>query len=255
MRIIKDVIYKSEDSCKLDIYLPSQDGFGTIVWFHGGGLENGDKQSGEKLAASIVEAGYAFVSVEYRMYTAGAKFPEFLCDAADAIAFVKANIENYGGKKDKLYVSGQSAGAWMALMLCLNEEYLNSVGVDNQDICGWIIDSAQTTAHFNVLKYELGVDSRAQRINEFAPQYFISEKTAFSRMLLMFYENDMPCRYEQNMLFYKSILTFNAKANIVYKVLPGEHCHGSCVRDGDGQYAYVKTMLQWLKNREREREL
>ena len=255
MRIIKDVIYKSEDSCKLDIYLPSKDGFETFVWFHGGGLENGDKESGKKLAEAIIEAGYAFVSVEYRMYTGGARFPDFLLDAADAVAFVKENIENYGGKKDRLYISGQSAGAWISLMLCMNREFLERVGIDNKEILGWVIDSAQTTAHFNVLKYELGEDSRAQRINEFAPQFYVSDRTDFSKILLIMYEKDMPCRYEQNMLFYKSILGFNETADIMYKVLPGEHCHGSCVRDGDGQYAYVKTMLQWLKNREREREL
>jgi hypothetical protein len=67
-------------------------------------------------------------------------------------------------------------------------------------------------------------------------------------MLLIFYENDMCCRYEQNMLFYKSILAFNEQANIVYKVLSGGHCRGSSEPNEDGKYDYVETMLQWLKN-------
>ena len=48
------------------------------------------------------------------------------------------------------------------------------------------------------------------------------------------------------MLFYKSILDFNRNADVQYKVLPGGHCHGSSEPDEDGQYAYVKTSLQWL---------
>ena len=247
MRVIKDVQYNEIEACKLDMYLPDESGFETIVWFHGGGLVSGDKLDGERLAPSIVAAGYAFVSVEYRMYTGGAKFPDFINDVAEAVAFVKANIHSHGGDGARLYISGQSAGAWMALMLCFNETYLKNVGVNPAEILGWIIDSAQTTAHFNVLKYELGEDARAQRINEFAPQYFIGERSAFSRMLLIFYERDMACRYEQNMLFYKSVLAFNGKADISYVQLPGVHCHGSCTPDEDGGFAYVKTTLQWLE--------
>ena len=66
-------------------------------------------------------------------------------------------------------------------------------------------------------------------------------------MLLVFYTDDMPCRYEQNMLFYKSVLEFNPKADIAYEVLGGGHCHGSSEVDEDGEYAYIKSALKWLK--------
>ena len=117
MRVFKDVEYKKQTSCKMDMYLPEIDGFQTIVWFHGGGLTSGDKEGGERLAPAFVEAGYGFICVNYRMYPDGVKFPDFLLDAADSIAFVKTNIEKYGGKNNKLYISGQSAGAWLSLML------------------------------------------------------------------------------------------------------------------------------------------
>ena len=250
MRIFKDIQYKEYEYCQLDMYLPEKSEFDTIVWFHGGGLTAGDKSSGEKLAEGFVEAGYGFVSVNYRMYNHGSKFPDFLIDAADAVAFVEKNIEEYGGNANRLYISGQSAGAWISLMLCMNAEYLKNVGIDNQKILGWIIDSAQTTSHFNVIQYELGEDKYAQRIDKFAPQYFVSKDTCFSKMLLIFYENDMTCRYEQNMLFYKSILAYNKEANVRYTVLSGGHCHGSSKMDEDGKYAYVKTSLQWLKETE-----
>lgn len=52
-----------------------------------------------------------------------AKFPEYLEDAAAAVAWAKAHIQEYGGNGE-LYVSGQSAGAWISMMLCVNEKYL-----------------------------------------------------------------------------------------------------------------------------------
>ncbi|MBQ8885181.1 MAG: alpha/beta hydrolase [Clostridia bacterium] len=233
--------------CKLDIYTPEERGFETIVWFHGGGLVCGKKECGKELAEDFVKAGYAFVSVEYRMYPDQARFPDYICDCAKAIAFIKNIIKDYGGDGNKIYVSGQSAGAWIALMLCLNEKYLADVGIKVEDICGWLIDSAQTTSHFNVLKYECGEDEKAQRINEFAPIYYVSDKMSFSKMLLMFYENDMPCRYEQNMLFYKAVLYFNQDADITYRVLKGGHCQGSGKRDENGEFEYVQISLQCLK--------
>ena len=84
MRIIKDIAYNGYTECKLDMYLPEQDSFETIIWFHGGGLENGDKGAGERLSKDLVNAGYGFVSVDYRSYTGGARFPEFIYDAAES---------------------------------------------------------------------------------------------------------------------------------------------------------------------------
>ena len=84
---------------------------------------------------------------------------------------------------------------------------------------------------------------RLQRIDEFVPLYFANENTKFSKMLILFYENDMPCRPEQNLLFIKAIKTFNPNADIVFKQLIGGHCHGSSIKDDDGAYAYVKESL------------
>ncbi len=248
MKILKDVSYDNRyDICKLDGYFPEEQTKETIVYFHGGGLESGDKADKNygEMATSFCRAGYAFVSVGYRMYPA-AKFPEYLQDAAKAVAYVKANFENANG----MIIAGQSAGAWMSLMLCLNSEYLANEGISIAEIKAWLIDSAQTTAHFNVLKKEDGLHHLTQRINEYAPQFYITENTSFSKMLLLFYENDMACRAEQNMLLYRNILCFNKEANIEYKQLAGGHCHGSTKKDEDGEYPFVKVCLDWLKKQD-----
>ena len=52
IQVLADVNYKQGDGlseyekqrCKLDVYLPNNaTDFPTLVWFHGGGLKNGDK--------------------------------------------------------------------------------------------------------------------------------------------------------------------------------------------------------------------
>jgi len=51
VQVLADLPYKQGEAltdyeknrCKLDVYLPKdRKGFATLVWFHGGGLKNGD---------------------------------------------------------------------------------------------------------------------------------------------------------------------------------------------------------------------
>ena len=247
MQVYKDVAYGTLEKQKCDMYLPETQGFSTIVYFHGGGLVKGSKYSESKveIASSFVKNGYGFVSVGYRLYTDGAKYPDYLTDAAASIAFVREEAKKHGGS-GRILVSGQSAGAWISLILCMNKAFLTAVGVDPLEIEGWIIDSAQTTSHFNVLEHETGQNRKLQRIDEFAPLYYVDEKMKFTKILLLFYENDMVCRPEQNVLFYTAIRNFDSEADIEYRQLPGKHCYGSTHKEEDGEYRYVKEALRWL---------
>lgn len=231
---------------KLDAYLPDRDGFTLIVDFHGGGMENGDKTNVRAFAEGFVKAGYGVVAPNYRKYPQGAKYPDFLVDAAHAVAFAKSKAKEWGGN-GKIVVSGHSAGAWLTAMLCLNKTFLEETGISPREIDGWIVDSAQTTDHYNVMKYEDGADPRLQRIGRFAPLYYVDGNTDVGHMLLFFYENDMPCRPEQNMLFYKAVLAFDKEADIAYEKLAGRHCE--MVREPDGAFSYVVKSLEWLKER------
>ena len=250
MRTFLELRYSQKNQEKLDVYLPDGDGFTTVVYFHGGGLQvhARAKENFVEIAHSFVKKGYAFVSADYRIYP-NAKFPDFLEDGAEAVAFAKNFVGQYGGN-GKIIVSGQSAGAWITTMLCLDKEYLDGVGIDSESIDGWIIDSAQMTAHFNVLKNEQGCHPFCQRINEYAPLYFVNKSTAFSKMLLIYYEKDMPMRPEQNILFYKTVLAFKGDADIEYVQLAGGHCDGSEHKDDDGEYPFIKAAFTWLDKKE-----
>lgn len=246
MKEILDLQYSQYEPTLLDMYLPESKNFQTIVYFHGGGLEKGNKRSERlvEIANAFTNAGYAFVSVQYRMYP-NAKFPEYIEDCAKATAFVKDYVQKHGGNGE-LILSGQSAGAWLAMMLCLDKHYLANEGIDSEEIKGWFIDSAQMTAHFNVLMQETGAHRYAERINEYAPLYFLNENTKFSRMMLVLYDQDIKCRYEQNMLFYKNVLAYNPEADIKYCLLNGKHCSSTKQTDENGETLFVKIFLEWL---------
>ncbi len=104
MRRISDILYR--DGLGLDLCIPDTAHFPLFIYFHGGGLENGDKRC--PFLDGLIEHGIAYASVDYRIYPE-ACYPDFLYDAADAVAFLKEHIGEYG-KCDGMYIGGSSAG-------------------------------------------------------------------------------------------------------------------------------------------------
>lgn len=87
---VQNVSYVSADEtdeyrkerCVLDIYYPDTDeGFATLVWFHGGGLTGGSKE----LLEGFRRQGFAVVAVNYRLFPK-CKCPDYIDDAAQAVA-------------------------------------------------------------------------------------------------------------------------------------------------------------------------
>ena len=229
----------------MDLFLPEKEEFFTIIHFHGGGLVEGDKGDTHEYVKHLVDLGFAVYTANYSLYP-NAKFPDYLIDAANAVKYAKEHIKQFGKSKG-IIISGQSAGAWITLMLCFNKDYLKQVGIDNSEIVGWISDSAQTTSHFHIIEIEQGLDPLTQRIDETAPLFYVNKETRFSNLLLMCYEEDLANRLEQNKLLVSTIKNFNKDAKVTLKVLSGGHCSGSSKLDSDGEYATIKEIKKWVK--------
>lgn len=243
MKLIKDVAYL--DNLKLDLYIPDQKDFKTIICFHGGGIVEGDKTDDAPTAEQLAELGYCVASVNYSLYP-NTKFPQYLKEAAFAVKFVFDNIQRYGGSKD-IYITGHSAGAYITMMLCLNREYLKEAGLSPLDIKGYISDSGQMSDHFHVQQYEKGLDPWLQRITEYAPLYYVTPGIQISPVLLIWYSNDMLCRKEQNILLLKSIKYYNETSDIVFVELDGGHCSGCSTKDKNGKYVFVNIVDEWIR--------
>jgi acetyl esterase/lipase len=134
----KNITYKETETgkLKLDIYMPKRKLFAKIpvlVYFHGGGWDSGSKNiSGKELEIvnGILEAGFAVVSVDYRLTSDTNKFPVHHSDGADAIRWIIKNADTYGFNKNKINLIGASAGGHMALLLGIAG---NQFGDDTSD--------------------------------------------------------------------------------------------------------------------------
>ena len=185
----------------------------------------GDKTNAKIVGEYVASQGIAFVSINYRMYPQ-AMYPQFICDSAEAVAWVYKNIGKYG-KCEGIYIGGSSAGGYLSMMLCFDDEYLAPYEIPEGIIKGYIHDAGQPTTHFNVLT-ERGIDSRRIIVDEAAPLFHIGKASGYPPMMFIISDNDMKNRYEQTQLVLSTLKHFEYnESKIYYKLMHGSHCHYS----------------------------
>lgn len=187
-----------KERCKLDIYYPTnQNGFATIVWFHGGGLTSGNKEIPE----SLKNKGLAVVAVNYRLYPK-VKAPAYIEDAAAAVSWVYRNIERYDGDASLIFVSGHSAGGYLASMVGLDKSWLGHFDMDADKIAGLIPLSGHTITHFTV-REERGIKGTQAIVDSLAPLYHVRPDAP--PMLLITGDRDLELlgRYEESAYFHR----------------------------------------------------
>ncbi len=245
MKVINDICYGKAKHPEqyLDIYLPDNDSFKVFVYMHGGGIEGGDKASMKDVAEYVAGQGIAFVSINYRMYPQ-ALYPQFICDSAEAVAWIHNHIGEYGNCEG-IYIGGSSAGGYLSMMLCFDEKYLSPYKLSTDFIKGYIHDAGQPTTHFNVLR-ERGIDSRRVIIDEAAPLYHIGKAESYPPMLFIVSDNDMKNRYEQTQLVLSTLKHFEYdESKIYYRLMNGTHCHYT------KKEAFGKMICEFIKETEK----
>jgi acetyl esterase/lipase len=194
----------------LDVYLPKgKSDFPTLIWFHGGGLKNGDKSrllpndsvKTALIAESLARSGIAVVAPNYRL-SPQVHFPAYIQDAAKAVSWAKKNMVTHGADANQCFIGGHSAGAYLALMLAMDTAYLESEGIKPIEIAGIVSVSSQTMTHYTV-REEQGIGKHTITADKAAPIYFARKSTP--PILLLYADNDSPARAEENKLFFAVI--------------------------------------------------
>ncbi|MAS96684.1 MAG: hypothetical protein CMO55_26130 [Verrucomicrobiales bacterium] len=205
-RLLTDIPYRldgdqyARDRCRLDLYYPA-DGkpYSTVVWFHGGGILNGNRF----VPVPLRNKGVAVIAANYRL-SPQVNAPEYIEDAAAAVAWAFQNIEKYGGSADRIFVSGHSAGGYLASMVGLDSKWMEAHGINANDIAGLIPLSGQTITHTTVRR-ERGQGRNLPLIDEYAPLFHLRKDAPPVLTITGDREKEIPARYEENAYFWRML--------------------------------------------------
>ncbi len=135
--VARDIAYGPDPRQKLDLYAPARPtGSGplpVLVFFYGGGWDTGTKAYYRWVGRAFAAKGFLVAMPDYRLVPE-VHFPAFLDDGASAIAKVREIAAANGGDPERLVTAGHSAGAYIAVMLALDTEYLKRAGAPADSI-------------------------------------------------------------------------------------------------------------------------
>ena len=131
--------YGDDPRQKLDIYRPvtALPDAPVVVFFYGGSWNSGSRDDYGFVGEALASRGIVVVIADYRLYPQ-VRYPLFLQDGAQAVAWAYQHSAEYGGDPRKLYVMGHSSGAYNAAMLALDPQWLAGVGLSPSVFKGWI---------------------------------------------------------------------------------------------------------------------
>ena len=215
----------SLERLKLDVYHPEGvTDCPVVVWFHGGGLEGGNKEIPQQLK----EKDLVVVGVNYRLLPR-VTVRETLDDAAEAVAWVFRHIAEYGGDPRKIVVTGHSAGGYLSMMLCLDKKWLAAYGIDADDVMMYVPFSGQAITHYNVRKMQ-GIPPLQPTIDEFAPLYWVRGDCPPLVLICGDRELELFGRYDENQYLARMMKLAGHQWTYLYEI--AGHGHGGMVAPG-----------------------
>lgn len=222
----------------LDLAVPATPRFPTVIFIHGGSLQQVGERRSSPIYAHVcdpfVAAGIGCATIDYRL-APGSKWPAMPDDAAAAVRWVKTHIASRGGDPTRLFVFGHSSGCQLAAVLGANAKYLAGVGLAPGDLAG-VVAMGCTLAPIEDALTKMSVDEFRTRWlaagdrNTYAtaddrldsdPSRFIGAAMPPTLVVCADAERFFPSILEQGAKFVRRLLEMQRPADLV--IVPGRH--------------------------------
>jgi arylformamidase len=105
--------YGASPAETVDIYRPREPDAPIHVFFHGGAWRALSKRESAFAAETFVSAGAHFIAVDFALLP-NVTLAEMVAQARRAVAGIHRRAGEFGGDRERLYVSGHSSGAHLA---------------------------------------------------------------------------------------------------------------------------------------------
>ncbi len=208
----------ARERCKLDVYYPTNETDApVVVWFHGGGIEGGEKHIDPQLKNS----GLVVVAANYRLLPK-APIDDILDDAAAAVAWTYKNITKYNGSPRKIFVAGHSAGGYLLDIIGLDKRWLAKYGVDADSLAALVPFSGQCVTHYNIRKQQ-GIGPLQATIDQYAPLTYVRPDAPPIVIISGDRELELFGRYEEQAYFWRMLKLVGHKDVTLYEMQGYDH--------------------------------
>jgi len=229
-----DIPYRLDDGAdpakhRLDLFLPPGNGWPMLVFVHGGSLEKGDtaqKVGGHDIYRNIgrfyAARGVGVALINYRLQPS-VTWRGQVDDVATATAWLIEQVRELGGD-GRFYVSGHSAGSWLAAQAILDDDVRERHALDRSDISGIISISGSGFDLTDEETWEMfGKRERWKRRFSDGPNDTAWKETASiiplidtdtPPFLLLYSSDEWPALVRQNQLFCTALKSVNAECEI-----------------------------------------
>lgn len=233
---MNDVPYRTEfvsdyqrQQDKLDIYLPTrEEGFATVVWYHGGGMTGG----GKHIPTELQNQGLCVIGVGYSLCAGDNKDPnapnryvttdDGVDDAAAAASWVLKHIAELGGDPTKVYLSGHSAGGYIVSMIGLDKSRMEKYGEDVDKVAALIPYSGQAITHYQNRR-DRGISDYQPIIDEHAPLYYVRPDCPPILLICGQRDRELLGRYEENAYLWRMLKLVGHEHAYLYELDGFDH--------------------------------
>ncbi len=131
--VARSIAYGDGPRRSLDVYAPARHpaagaSHPVVLFLYGGSWDTGDKAMYRFVGGALAALGFVVVIPDYRLYPE-VRYPDFLLDCAQALAWTRRHGRRFGGSAAPPYLLGHSAGAYNAAMLALDPRWLGAFGL------------------------------------------------------------------------------------------------------------------------------
>ena len=214
----------------------SDKSYEVIVHVHGGGFVQGQKRA--KSNNNLLQAGFAFASINYRLGAAG-EFPNFLHDQKAAIRWLRANEKNYNLKTDQIGAYGESAGGASVGLLAATSGLENySINEQSIELEGNVGDNLEYSSDIQAIANYYGHSDTVKLTQQITgPRPPIVENIFLSAISLITYlgkgipmphliihgEADPVVYYEQSLIYLEKLKEIYPNKSVEYNLMTIEN--------------------------------
>ena len=136
VEVKRNIKFGENDRLKLDVYYSKENNNKKkpVVFFvHGGSWKSNNKDQFKFIGKNLARRGYVAVLPNYRLVPEN-RYPAQIKDVAKALKWTDNNISSFGGAKDKIILSGHSAGGHLAALMGYSDYWQKKFNISKKNI-------------------------------------------------------------------------------------------------------------------------